>query len=98
VAQELTAADTGGLYYWRSRGGKAELDFLLEEFNEIVPLEVKAGVNPKSKSLASFDQQYSPRVLARTNLLNFAKAARIMNVPLYAVSQLPRLLAGVSER
>jgi len=81
------------LYYWRSKGGKAELDFLCEFAGQICPLEVKAGINPKSKSLKSYDLQFEPALLVRTNLLNFKKDQKICNLPLYAVSLLPGFIA-----
>jgi len=90
VAQELVAAGHAPLHYWRSKGGKAELDFLHEVDGEVVPIEVKAGLNLKSKSLRSFEQQYAPGILVRTNLLNLKMDGRICNVPLYAVSLLDR--------
>lgn len=91
VAQQLVCHG-GDLHYWRSKGGRAELDFLLEHEAQVVPLEVKAGVNPRSKSLRSFDQQFTPAILARTTLLNFKRDDKICNVPLYAVSELRRLI------
>lgn len=95
VAQQLTAhLAQERLYYWRSKGGKAELDFLCEIEGEIYPLEVKAGINPKSKSLRSYDQQFAPPLLARTTLLNVKRDGKICNLPLYAVSQLARLFPG----
>ena len=84
VAQQLAAAAAGELYYWRSSGGKAEVDFLLEREGQVLPLEVRAGVNPRSKSLRSFDLQFAPRVLVRSTLLNLKRDARVVNIPLYA--------------
>ena len=84
VAQQLAASSTGELYYWRSAGGKAEVDFVLERDGEILPLEVKAGVNPRSKSLKSFDTQFAPPLLVRSTLLNLKRDARVVNIPLYA--------------
>lgn len=94
VAQQIVAHFRNDLYYWRSKGGKAELDFLLECRGRSYPLEVKAGVNPRSKSLRSYDDQFAPPLLARTNLLNLRRDGKTCNVPLYAVSQLSRLLAS----
>jgi predicted AAA+ superfamily ATPase len=93
IAQQLVSHFPQPLYYWRSKGGKAGLDFLLEFADRIVPLEVKAGINPKSKSLKSYDLQFSPARLARTNLLNFKKDGKICNLPLYGVSRLIDLIA-----
>ena len=93
VAQQLRAAGQS-LYYWRSDGGKAELDFLCVFDELIVPLEVKAGRGTRSKSLRSYDQQFAPAVLARANLLNLKRDGKICNVPLYAVSQLHGLVTA----
>ena len=90
VAQQLVSHFQQDLYYWRSKGGKAELDFLCEFAGRICPLEVKAGINPRSKSLKSYDLQFHPARLMRTNLLNFQTDGKICNLPLYAVSLLPR--------
>jgi predicted AAA+ superfamily ATPase len=93
VAQQLISHFHQPLYYWRSKGGKAELDFLCEFEGRICPLEVKAGINPKSKSLKSYDLQFNPASLARTNLLNLKKDGKIYNLPLYAISILSTLIA-----
>jgi predicted AAA+ superfamily ATPase len=88
VAQQIRTSLGLRLYYWRSAGQKAELDFLLETDAGVLPLEVKAGVNPKSKSLRSYDKQFSPPLLTRTTLLNLKRDGRILNVPLYAAFRL----------
>lgn len=92
VAQQLLSHSQPSLYYWRSKGGKAELDFLCEFAGRICPLEVKAGINPRSKSLRSYDLQFSPSALVRTTLLNFKKDGKILNLPLYALSTLGNML------
>ena len=97
VAQQLVSHHISKLYYWRSKGGRAELDFLCELAGDIYPLEVKAGINPKSKSMRSYDLQFGPPTLARTNLLNLKKDGKMLNVPLYAVSLLPRLIGDYAE-
>jgi predicted AAA+ superfamily ATPase len=92
IAQQLVSHFHQPLYYWRSKGGKAELDFLCEIKGQILPLEVKAGINPKSKSLKSYDLQFNPSSLVRTNLLNLRKDGKIYNLPLYAVSLLSSMI------
>ena len=95
VAQQLVVGGEKNLHYWRSKGGRAELDFLVPIGTRIVPLEVKAGLNPRSKSLHSYDAQFAPDVLARSNLLNLKRDGKTVNVPLYAVSELSRLIGGL---
>jgi predicted AAA+ superfamily ATPase len=91
VAQELVAMGRPELYYWRSAGGKAELDFLYETGLTVVPVEVKAGLSLRSKSLRSYEQQFGPDLLVRSNLLNLKKDGKICNIPLYSISALGRL-------
>ena len=91
VAQQLVFAEQRDLFYWRSKGGTAELDFLLELEGEVVPVEVKAGLSRRSRSLRSYDQQFSPDRMVRTNLLNLKKDGKIANIPLYAAAEIPRL-------
>lgn len=97
VAQQLVARDGGRLCYWSSSGGRAEVDFLLEEAGAVLPLEVKAGVNPRSKSLRSFQQQFSPPVLTRASTLNLRRDGDVLNVPLYAVWRFPELVLDSSR-
>jgi len=96
VAGQLVAAKHRDLFYWRSKGGRAELDFLCEADGVVVPVEVKAGLSRKSRSLHSYDQQFSPGLLVRTNLLNLKRDGKTANIPLYAAAQIPRLAFGVS--
>jgi predicted AAA+ superfamily ATPase len=93
VANQLRATHDMELHYWQS-AGTAEVDFVGEYGNKILPLEVKAGVNPKSKSLQSFDKKYNPPVLVRTTLLNLKKEERLINIPLYAIARFPEICSG----
>lgn len=95
VAQQLAAQGMDPLYYWRSKGGRAELDFVLETEQGAIPLEVKAGVNAQAKSLRSYDQQFAPPVLCRSTLLNLKLDGKVLNVPLYALPFIRGLLEQV---
>lgn len=43
-------------YFWRS-DNSAELDFLIESENKIIPIEVKANMNTKAKSYNVFTKK-----------------------------------------
>ncbi|MCP4215256.1 MAG: ATP-binding protein [bacterium] len=92
VAGQLVASLKMPLYYWKSEGKMAELDFLFPVDFDIYPLEVKAGINARSKSLKSFDRQFAPPLLLRTTLLNLKHDGKSCNIPLYAVSLLRRII------
>jgi predicted AAA+ superfamily ATPase len=91
-AAQQFAASGRPLYYWKREGKVAEVDFLYEHGATILPLEVKAGINPKSKSLQSYNAQYSPPVMLRSSLLNLKKDGQILNVPLYCLYFVDRFL------
>ncbi|MBI1862420.1 MAG: ATP-binding protein [Deltaproteobacteria bacterium] len=90
VAQQLATMSDGRLYYWRSEN-IAEVDFIHSEKQRILPLEVKAGINARAKSLRYFGNRYSISPLYRTNLMNFNFSAGMANVPLYAIHRLQDL-------
>jgi len=94
AAQQLTAAEET-LFYWKSDSYKAEVDFLYEDPKSVYPLEVKAGINPKSKSLISYDKKFSPSLLLRSTLLNLKINGKILNIPLYAINYLKKYIESV---
>ena len=72
------------LYYWDS-GNKAEIDFLLNTRDGIIPIEVKASDNNQSKSLKLFMEKYNSKYGIRISTKNFGFENNIKSVPLYAV-------------
>ena len=90
VAQQLKSHTSTELYYWTSNAS-AEIDFICAYKNNIFPLEAKAGINPRSKSLLFYDKKYNPKILSRTTLLNLKHDGKICNYPLYAISLFPEL-------
>jgi uncharacterized protein len=90
VAQELVIKHAK-LYYWTSTG-KAEVDFIFQQEDQIYPLEVKSGATGRAKSLRVYADKYKPKISIRTSPMNLNKNGSILNCPLYLISELPRLL------
>ncbi len=91
VAQALVARNNHlGLYYWASEG-QAEVDFVIQHVQEILPIEVKAGSSNKKKSLSVYMQKYQPQRALRVSTLNLDKQANIENYPLYLTSRIAEL-------
>lgn len=82
VAQAFQANNTT-LYYWRSKNS-AEIDFLLYNQDGIIPVEVKANDNTKSKSLKIYVEKYNPKYSIRISTKNFGFTNNIKSIPLYA--------------
>jgi len=97
VAQQLTSHKEAELYYWKSEG-LAEVDFIYAEGRHVFPLEAKAGINPRSKSLGFYAEKYDPPILSRTTLLNLKRDGNIINYPLYAISLFPGLFLSSANQ
>jgi len=78
------------LYYWHreKRGSNAEVDYLLEEGNQIVPVEIKSGTTGKMQSMNLFINEERSSEGIRISLENFSQYGKITIIPLYAVSNL----------
>ena len=83
VLQELnTIPHLQSNYYWTSQS-KAEVDFLISEGLNVIPLECKAGYTMNAKSLKSYGEKYSPTMSLRTSLLPYERKEGVCNIPLY---------------
>jgi predicted AAA+ superfamily ATPase len=98
VLQQLLARGKVRPFYWSAEKSTGEIDFIFQFENHVVPLEVKAAENLQAKSLRNYCQKYSPRQAVRTSLSNFRREEWLVNVPLYAVPVLTKLLAQEAKR
>ena len=84
VVQQLTL-QYKKLFYWESEG-KAEVDLIISDRFNVIPIEIKAGKSTKSKSLNVYDKKFNPKFALQFNLQNFGKSGKFYNYPLYSVS------------
>ena len=82
IAQTFRTNDIS-LHYWKSNN-MAEVDFLLYGEDGIVPVEVKANNNTKSKRLKMYMEKYNPKYAIRISTKNFGYTNNIKSIPLYA--------------
>lgn len=85
VLQQIVAARDEAPMYWSPDKPTAELDFAIERDSELVPIEVKAEENLKSKSLRSYIDRFDPQEALRFSLANYREQADMTNVPFYAI-------------
>lgn len=86
VLQEFKTLRELPIFYWSSN--RAELDFVIQLKNEIIPVEAKATVNLQAKSLKSFRQKYAPKISIRTSLADYEENSGLFNIPLYDIGNL----------
>jgi len=82
VAQTFTAKSIP-LFYWKSND-TAEIDFVIQHDEHVIPVEVKKGIRTRSGSLALFAKKYHSRCAIRISQKNFGFENGIKSVPLYA--------------
>jgi predicted AAA+ superfamily ATPase len=83
VAQELK--QSFDLCYWSAERATAELDFIIQKNQEIIPIEVKAEENLKAKSLKIFEDKYNTKKAIRFSMSKHRKEDWLENIPLYGV-------------
>lgn len=66
--------------YWTS-GNTAEIDFLIQNNNAIIPIEVKSDANIKSRSLTLYHQKFNPELRIRYSLKNLSYRDGLLNIP-----------------
>lgn len=94
VLQELLSSTDWKLAYWEPENGMAEVDFVAQAGNEVIPIEVKAGVNLRARSLASYRARYEPTVSLRSSLAPLEYNSGLWNIPLYLVSGAEKMLGN----
>ncbi len=81
--------------YWSPDNIMAEVEFVVQVGTMICPLEAKAGVNLKAKSLKSYVERFNPRKALRVSMSKRSSGARIEDYPLYAIPEMLRELAMI---
>jgi predicted AAA+ superfamily ATPase len=66
--------------YWSS-GNTAEVDFVIQDQNEVIPIEVKSEENVKSRSLSLYCQKFQPNISIRYSLKNLQFGDGLLNIP-----------------
>jgi predicted AAA+ superfamily ATPase len=88
VLQQLMTKKDAAVFYWSPEGTRSEIDFVIQYWGKVVPVEVKAAENLQAKSLKIYYQKYkSPRAI-RVSMSDYRKEEWLTNLPLYAISQL----------
>ena len=91
VCQQLKTIQDLDVYYYTNDRGSCEVDFVVDTGEQIVPVEVKAEVNLRAKSLKTYQEKFSPEISVRTSMADYKKEDWLVNLPLYAIEQIAKL-------
>ncbi len=81
--------------YWNQLNPPHEVDFLIQRENDIFPIEVKSGINIKSRSLKKYKELFpdKTKLRIRFSLENLKLDDDVLNIPLFMADQTDRLIA-----
>lgn len=85
VLQQLKTLKRVEAYYWTADRGTAEVDFVIDTGDNVIPVEVKAEVNLQAKSLKVYREKFEPTISVRTSMADYRKEDWLINLPLWAV-------------
>ena len=91
VCQQLKTVEDLEVYYYTNDRGSCEVDFVVDTGEQIIPVEVKAEVNLRAKSLKTYREKFSPEISVRTSMADYKKEEWLLNLPLYAIDQIGRV-------
>lgn len=91
VCQQLKTMEDLDVYYYTNDRGSCEVDFIIDTGEQVVPVEVKAEVNLRAKSLKTYYEKFSPQISVRTSMADYKREEWLVNLPLYAISQIKQI-------
>ena len=90
VLQQLQGLFEVAPRYFADKRG--EIDFVLQNGTEIVPVEVKAGEDKSAPSFKRYLAEHSPRQAIRFSKRGYCKDGLVTNIPLYLARKTKELL------
>lgn len=85
VLQQLKTNPSLSTYYWSAVNSRGEIDFLIQQEENILPIEVKAEENLQAKSLRSFVERNPGLHGVRLSMSPYREQEWLTNYPLYSV-------------
>lgn len=86
VLQQFVAMDDMHPYYYSNDNSTMEIDFIVQHADHVIPIEVKAEENLRSKSLRSYINRHPELHGIRFSMSNYREQEWMTNIPLYAVT------------
>lgn len=88
VHQQIVCTTQYIPYYYSNQKSRNEIDFLLQIKSQVIPIEVKAEENLRSKSLRAYVDKFEPAYAIRVSMGGYREQDWLINIPLWGVSAL----------
>ena len=98
VLESLLNIPDVSLYYWSDT--PYEVDFIIQLENDVFPVEAKSGKNIKAASIKNYARVYSEqtKLCVRLSMRNLSYDGNLLNIPLYLVDEIGRIIALALKR
>jgi len=81
ICCELKRIYGDNIYYWTAEAsGRAEVDFIVQDGADIIPIEVKAGTAGHARSIGQYRAKFEPKISVLTSM----ESGKANILPLYA--------------
>ncbi len=99
VLQSLSSQFEAVPRYWSQNNPPYEVDFIIQRENDIFPVEVKADINIKSKSLQYYKKKFEDKLSLRIrfSMNNLSLDGDMLNIPLFMADETDRLIGMALE-
>ena len=88
ILQQLKTLKGLETYYWTNDRGNAEIDYIIDNGSNVIPIEVKAEVNLQAKSLKTYREKFYPKLSIRTSMADYKDEGWLLNLPLWAIEMI----------
>lgn len=85
VLQQMKTNRSLSIYYWSADNSRGEIDFLVQQEEKVIPIEVKAEENLQAKSLRMFVERNPGLKGCRFSMSPYREQDWLVNYPLYSV-------------
>ena len=85
VLQQMITNQSLSIYYWSADNSRGEIDFLVQQEEKVIPIEVKAEENLQAKSLRMFVERNPGLKGCRFSMSPYREQDWLVNYPLYSV-------------
>lgn len=96
----MNSRESGRLFFWNreAKNSSAEIDYVINVDADIIPIEVKAGVTGRMKSLKMFMESKKSLLGIRISEEPFSQNGNILNVPFYLIDEIAILTRSIIDR
>ena len=90
LGQLMPLLDNAPNFYAFAQG--REIDFVLQHWEDIIPVEVKSGESKKAVSFKSYIERHKPKTAVRFSTMEYLVNDAITNIPLYFAGKMFELI------